>query len=291
MHNKNHGKSVTLDAQVAEEKDEGIVPTLAVRENLSVSHITSSAFFARNSFDIEKSYNKKAPEEIPEEVRIAYWAYGIGSVFSAVAFLDATINEVFRDAVDMQSGIVTLLDSKVVESMAQLWTEEKPIKNWDGFKTLINALISSLTSNKKDKYRQRVERWPVLDKYQLTLYLAKKRRFDKNSLSWESADALISFRHFLVHYKPGWIIAAAPPGKDEGPEDKETAKLEKKLKDYKICPNSLYPGAIFPYTCLGWKGANWAVEASLKFTDEFFNTMSLKPNYTNLRHLLNTKKI
>ena len=54
--------------------------TFRGRENLSVSHMISSAFFARNSFDIEQSCSQKTPQEI--EVMFKYWAYGIGSVTS-----------------------------------------------------------------------------------------------------------------------------------------------------------------------------------------------------------------
>jgi hypothetical protein len=51
----------------------------------------------------------------------------------------------------------------------------------------------------------------------------------------KSANTLIEFRLFPLHYKPGWIIIAAPSGEYEGPENKKAAKLEDKLKNYKIC--------------------------------------------------------
>ena len=271
------------------EAEEPIGATFRGRENLSVSHIISSAFFARNSFDIEQSCSQKTPQEI--EVMFKYWAYGTGSVFSAVAFLEATINEVFLDAVDIergQSGIVGPLDSEVIESMARFWSEEKAGSCRD-FENVMYRLTRSLKKSKSYYKDRSVDFWYTLDKYQLALRLNRHCQFDKNSLSWQSANTLIELRHFLVHYKPGWTIIAAPSGKYEGPENKNTAKLENKLKDYKICTNPLYQGSLFPYKCLGWKGANWAVESSLKFSDEFFNWMGLKPNYDSLRYLLNTK--
>ena len=279
-----------IDALMAE-VEEPIAATFRGRENLSVSHIISSAFFARNSFDIEQNCSQKTPQEIPEEVRWKYWAYGIGSVFSAVAFLEATINEVFLDAVDIQrgqSGIVRPLDSDVKESMARFWNEKKAGSCHD-FENVIYCLTSSLEKGKSYCKGRSVDFWYTLDKYQLALRLKRHFQFDKNSLSWESVNTLIAFRHFLIHYKPGWTILAAPEGEYEGPENNDEVKLQNKLNDYKICTNPLYQGSLFPYKCLGWKGANWAVESSLKFTDEFFDWMGLKPNYDSSRHFLNTK--
>ena len=281
------------------EIEEPIGPIFRGRGNLSVSLIISSAFFARNSFNIER---KKTSQEIPEPERMfTYWAYCIGSVFSAVAFLEATINEFFLNAVEVERGAMgsdiftpldpkSPLDSKVVESMAQIWNEKNAGSYYD-FNNVMCLLTNSLKNKKKDYKSRSVDFWPILDKYQLALCLNHCSPFDTSPTSnWDCADTLIELRNRLVHYKSVWTTISAPQGGYEGPEPEggDIAKLLNKLKDYKICSNPLY-NISFPYNCLGWKGANWAVESSLKFTDEFFDWMGLKPNYDSQRHLLNTK--
>lgn len=222
--------------------------------------------------------------------------------FSAVAFLEATINEFFLNAVEIERGTIGSdiftpldpelpLDPRVVESMAQIWNEKKA-RSYHDFNNVMCLLTNSLKKKKNSCKSNSVDFWHILDKYQLALCLNYHSPFDTSpTSSWDSADALIELRNKLVRYKPVWTTIAAPQGEYEGsePEEGDIAKLENKLKDYKICTNPLYQGSLFPYKCLGWKGANWAVESSLKFTDEFFNWMGLKPNYDSLRYLLNTK--
>lgn len=297
------------DGNIGAPMAEVVAPIFRARENFSVSLIISSAFFARNSFDIEQNYSKKALRErcrkIPEEVRMfTYWAYGIGSVFSAVAFLEATINEFFLNAVEIERGAMGSdiftpldpelpLDPKVVESVAQIWNEKKAGSYLD-FNNVMCLLTNSLKKNKNFCKSNSVDFWHILDKYQLALCLNHHWPFDTSSASrWDCADALIELRNKLVHYKSVWTRIAVSQGEYEGPEPEggDIAKLENKLKDYKIHSNPLYPNITFPYNFLGWKGANWAVESSLEFSNEFFNWMGLKPPYDRLTHLLKTKNI
>jgi hypothetical protein len=97
-----------------------------------------------------------------------------GAVLSAVASLEATINELFIDAQHKDPYTFEGADPEFAPLLAERW---KGVER---------------------------KRWSTLRKYQLVLNLAKKQEFDRDGSPYEEVDSLIDLRNALVHYKPEW---------------------------------------------------------------------------------------
>ena len=93
-------------------------------------------------------------------------------MLSAVASLEATINELYIDARDANSPTFQGVDPIVPMLLAEYWEE--------------------------------IESARILRKYQLALILARKSKFAQGTSPYQEVDSLIQLRNALVHYKPEW---------------------------------------------------------------------------------------
>src|SRR2546430_11798346 len=88
---------------------------LSTRAYLSISHILAADLFTQNCAQIEKAYNGIFSDELFNEHR----SYVIGAIFSAVSFLEATINEFLADTLDHPEGqVVGNLDDTSTTQLA-----------------------------------------------------------------------------------------------------------------------------------------------------------------------------
>lgn len=55
-----------------------------------------------------------------------------------------------------------------------------------------------------DEIWRLVEMGSIFDKYDMALFLKKKRHLDKGTNPYQEADNLIKLRNALVHFKPEW---------------------------------------------------------------------------------------
>jgi hypothetical protein len=165
--------------------------------------------------------------------------------------------------------------------------KNKPVKKgkswnfdyWYDFR----CLIPFLTDGKRNT-GQVDKHWHALDKYQLALFLNKKRPFDKGSSIWEGVYTLFKLRNYLTHYKPEWHVIGGPESVQEGPQKDDTRELNEKLMTYRFKLNPFASG--FPLEYMGFGGTTWAVRLSLAFTDTFCKRMCMKPRYSNDRQYL-----
>lgn len=112
-----------------------------------------------------------------------------------------------------------------------------------------------------ESWRHDVERRPCLWKYQFAVELAEKQTFARGNTPYQEVDGLIRVRDALVHYKPEWNT-----------DQKEHKKIEARLKSrFKPNPFTIPSDAFFPKKCLGHGCAEWAVQSSLTFMNEFFH--------------------
>jgi hypothetical protein len=103
----------------------------------------------------------------------AHMGYVTGAVLSAVASLEAAINEVFIDAQYAGSPTFSGVDPSIRKSLT--------VKPWN-----------------------KLEGKPILYKYQKALTLAERLRFDQSGDPYKEVDDLIHLRNALVHYKLEW---------------------------------------------------------------------------------------
>src|SRR5215217_3545989 len=132
----------------------------------------AAAFFARQTLEIESTHSEDLVSGVPYH---AHRGYVTVAVLSAVASLEATINEFFIDAENENSPTFAGVDSLIPRLLAEVWEE--------------------------------IESTSTLRKYQTALTLARKSRFDRGASPYQEVDSLIQLRNALVHYKPEWDTA------------------------------------------------------------------------------------
>ena len=209
----------------------------------SMQHIQSAALFAKHSGQIEND----SDGNISGEPLIEYWADITASIFAAVSFLEATINELFANATEKYSGFPQNINLEIKTLMAEMWNKRVP----------------------------RTAHYSVLEKFDIALILAHKPAFDRGKPPVKDVDLVIKLRNSLIHYEPEWMgdeIAVS-----------STASTEKKLyKDLrgKFPISPLWAGKnynFFPNKCLNYGCARWAVESSIIYADEFYSKLGSVP--------------
>ena len=227
---------------------------IALRPYFSIQHIISASLFCRKSYQIEKDYDGIFNENVIFE----HNAYVINSIISSVSFLEATINELFCDSVDSTNNISALGNVKI-KLLADNWKSGVP----------------------------RTSSYSVTDKYQRTLEIFDMQLFDKGKSPYQEVIILTKLRNALIHYEPEWYSCQI----NQCSINEELNKLARQLLG-KFDVSEIYKNtgnSFFPDKCLGHGCAEWAINSSIKFADEFFGKIGMKPTFDHIRPLLNTK--
>ncbi|MBF6479889.1 hypothetical protein [Nocardia cyriacigeorgica] len=223
----------------------GFTATVAVRNYLAVQHLWSALRAARMCDERESEL--VATGDV--NVDLGHRADAINAVLSAVAFLEAFVNETFSDAAEPGGSKYRTdgLSAAAIDQMAQFWT---------------GGAVP-------------VERgMPVLRKYQLALLCARKSPLDIGCGPAQAVGVLIELRNALVHFMPKTQDVAS------------AHKLERDLRP-RITPNRQLIGAPwYPNSALAAGCARWAGETAMGIVDEWQKRMGLVYDYrTNLDHL------
>ena len=223
--------------------------SLKMRPNFSIRHIRSAAKFVKWSAEIEKDYLGR-PKEFTADSRVEYEACVVGCIFILVAFLEATVNEVFADAEQNANHLLEHLDLNTVTAVAAHWKDQKKLR-----------------------------RLSTLEKYQLALELSHKTPLNPDQSPYENARLVVRLRNALIHYHPEWLAA--------GSDAEYMNDLGRSLYG-KFPPDPFMTGGnpYFPDKCLNHGCAQWAIDSCLQFTDEFFSRMGVTPRYDSIRPLL-----
>src|SRR5438105_50934 len=106
-------------------KDIAVRFRLQGRRYYSSQHIKAAALFTRQSYQIEEDYRKNGvrTDELIEDHR----SYVTGAIFAVASFLEATINEVFADALEHPTSDITVnMDSATKLLLADMWKQDVP---------------------------------------------------------------------------------------------------------------------------------------------------------------------
>jgi hypothetical protein len=219
--------------------------TVRMWSPFSRHYIQAAVKLARLSGDLETTHKAQSSPELLVEHR----AYVMASVLTAVAFLEATINELFAQAAD---GSLSGVNTDATGLMANMWGLMGHGRRMMG----------------------------TLDKYQLALILAKKQPFDKGGLPYQDVQLVIDLRNTLVHYVPQWATAGT-----DADLDAALNRVGKSLrtKKFTLNPFAAKGNPFFPDKCLSHGCAKWAVHSSVKFADEFFSRLGLSPSFGDVR--------
>lgn len=269
MRENNEERSVTVEVDAVGAVAGALDPTPKIWQPLAHFHLYSARVLCKKAVEVEALYD--GSQQSREALTDEYMGGVTGSIFTAVAFLEALINETFLRAVADSKGsplddVLQKLPSDSIASIASAW--ENGI-DWGNEPSLRQFLT--------DKYSNPPLTWWILDKYQLALYLADKpsysKPFKKGEKLLKNIALLKVLRNSLMHPTPEWI--AFPPKRDPyEAETKKTTNLLRELEKRKFT-NALYPGQGSIFTLLGSKCASWAVSSSMTLAKEFRDRMPL----------------
>lgn len=132
-------------------------------------HFQSAIRFSGCCTDIETREHQQArPQQSWEECK----SLAVAAVLLATSALEASINELFLEAIDANRNSLGSLSDDQLGVLAVLWHE--------------------------------VEQNSTLSKYQVVLAACGREKLDQGSDPYQSAYALAKLRNALIHFKPEW---------------------------------------------------------------------------------------
>ncbi|HVP97471.1 hypothetical protein [Methanoregula sp.] len=235
---------------------EGIV--IRIRDCFSVRYIQSAALFCRMGYELEETYRNTGTLTAGQQLR--HEAFTLNALFSTVAFLESTINELWSDAADNAYFYVDESTEALLRAIGEKWRNENYF-----------------------------DRTPLPAKYQKILEIGEKPLFLEEDPDFSGIKDLIGIRNYLMHYRREWVEIRA--GETAGAGRETHAEKLGRLLVNRFAENPLAAKNLpfFPDRCLGHGCAEWAVTTSLSFTDRFFRALDLPAPYEGIRDDLATR--
>jgi hypothetical protein len=218
------------------------------RSYFSWQHILAARLFAYKAGEVERTPGPYFRNLTQTE----HTAFVTGAIFSAAAFLEATINELLADAAEPNGGHLAPLGASTVKTIAEMWDHGVP----------------------------RTARFPVVEKYEIALTLAGRPAMDRGGAAYRDAVLLAKLRNALIHYEPDWLPDPDTPSTVPHPDDKWGKQFAKRFP-MNTKANDQAP--FFPTRMLGYGCARWSVQAAVTFADQFFVRLGLMAPYQPLR--------
>jgi hypothetical protein len=218
--------------------------------DLAVAAVT----FARRCADLEAqvapAFKLKASRDAawPESVVREHRSCAIASVLASVAFLEASLNELFASA-----------EHPNLEVGGNLPVDDR------------RRLVAT---------RDMVQVNRFIERFQLTLHLLNRSAFDPGSQPLQDAQLLVRLRNELTHYKPIWR-----PAGDDAMNPTDTLSKGLRSKGFALNPLTGPGNPYFPDQCLGYGCTWWAWTAALAFADAFFDRIGVEPVHDQFRGL------
>jgi hypothetical protein len=208
-----------------------------VKANLSRQLLATARLFVRHCAEIA---DREGQLDWPQPSWEASRSYAIGAVVMAVSALEASINELYLEAVDGNTHALGALTREQIAQLEVLW--------------------------------ESVDRTKNLAKYQLVLAVCGKERFNKGLEPYQSVDALIDLRNAVVHFKPEWDDELEEHARLE-------VRLARKFEDCMLASRAQGRMVWFPGRCLGAGCAHWAVATVEHFVGEFCGRLEIRGRF------------
>jgi len=141
--------------------------SMRVKHSFSKQHYSAASYFSNEAKKIENSNANLSKLDLSK-----HRTYITGTIFFAVAALEASINEFYLEVIDRNKNTLSSLNDTELSDLANIWKD--------------------------------VETKAILDKYQEALKSLGKKEFDRGRNPFQDTDSLITLRNALVHYKPEW---------------------------------------------------------------------------------------
>lgn len=228
------------------------------RDCFSVRYIQSAALLCRLGHEIEAEYLTTGA--LTSDLLISHEAFILNAIFSSVAFLESTVNELYSDAADNAYFLADKNNEALLRTIGEKWNNENYF-----------------------------DRTPTLVKYQKILEIAGQPQFDEQDPVFSDVRDLTEMRNYLMHYRREWVLVT-PGESDDGRRESQADKFKIKFRD-RFSENPLANKNLpyFPDRCFGHGCAEWAVKSCLLFTDEFFRRLKFPPPYEGIKDDLVTR--
>jgi len=226
--------------------------SITMRTYLSMSYLTSAALLARKAHDIESD---KDWQSVDWSVLPEHEAYATGAIMMGAAAVEAFVNELFAECRDAGAQNQLRIAPEKAALVGRIWNDVP-----------------------------RVERDPVMDKYDLVLRLLDLPTLERKSEPYQAAVTLFDLRNRLMHYK---LVS-----REAGilPTEQKLDSFEKKLKSYFDDSRLAGPGhPYFPHQTIGHGAAAWSVKTAVAFLDHFCGLLSAKAPYEHIRSTFATQ--
>lgn len=138
------------------------------RERIYPQHIYSAHLFAERARALEG----QNPRDVSHEDRWRHRAYVTGTVLTAAAFLEASINELYLELQNLGQSGSPRLPARELALLSRVWPE--------------------------------VAGSPILHKYQVALSLSDADSYDESKPPYIDADSLLRLRDALLNCTPEW---------------------------------------------------------------------------------------
>lgn len=210
------------------------VVDLRVKSNLSGMHIRTAVLFANECKRIE---NEESRLEWPQPRYDELKSYASASIIMSVASLEASINELFLEAIDNNKNSLKSISEQQIALLSVLWEE--------------------------------AEKFSILKKYQVALSACGKPPIDAGKEPYQSASALITLRNALVHYKPEWDDKLKKHQQIEN-------RLSGRFNNNQLSERAKGIMSWFPGKCLGAGAARWGCDIAVEFSNQFCQVLKIE---------------
>jgi hypothetical protein len=210
----------------------------------SIHHLQSAGYHAGRARRLERRYNGELTGRVLPAIR----AEAGSSIFASVAFLEATANELFAEALQTGGGDLRTLAAEELAAVGKL---------------------GSMAA---------VERASLQEKFDFLLLGARREPLRRGEQPAQNVDTLIGLRNGLMHYRASWFDW----GTDNmvRKESLANSKLGRALR-------GLFPARTHSHghsdDWLGAGSARWAVQTAVKYADEVYSRLQVVPIYDHVR--------
>lgn len=128
-----------------------------------------------------------------------------------------------------------------------------------------NLELRSKISNFENTFWGKIERKPILEKYQHAILLLERPLLDENSTNYKNVWVLNELRNFLVHYKPTWDA-------EKQRKIDLTNELNGKFQPSPFIPNN---SDFITMRCMGFGLSKWAINSVFNFLHDFYDQTNL----------------
>ena len=223
--------------------------TVSVWQWFSLDQAIAATLFSRKCGELEA--NPAVPTQA-EQARGLRWtettqrehrSIVVASIMASVAFLEASINELFA--------------STKHENLREVGASLQPAD-----RATLTAATEILSGNR------------LLDRFQLALLLLRRPAFDIGAQIYQNTALLVRLRNELVRYTPQFRVGASSE-----PTASTEAGWLRGLESRKFSANPFTGerNPFFPDRCLGHGCTVWAWNAALSFCDSFFKDIGVTP--------------